>query len=53
MYKFEELYDKNHQNIPRLPIPNLDYTLDRYLRSLGSVGLLCDFWADLLHTGVC
>lgn len=40
-YKFEELYVKNHQNLPRLPIPNLDHTLDRYLRSLRSVEPRC------------
>jgi len=33
-YEFKKLYDHNHQNIPRLPIPDLDSTLDKYICSL-------------------
>lgn len=33
-YNFRDLYSVNHLNLPRLPIPNLDETLDRYLESL-------------------
>jgi hypothetical protein len=33
-YNFSDLYDVNHQNLPRLPIPDLDQTLDRYIQNL-------------------
>jgi hypothetical protein len=36
-YKFEDLYAVNHLGLPRLPIPDLDKTLDRYLESLRCV----------------
>jgi len=36
-YQFHELYSTNHLGLPRLPIPDLDATLDRYLESLQAV----------------
>ena len=33
-YVFETLFVKNHQDLPRLPIPSLDDTCSRYLRSV-------------------
>lgn len=36
-YQFHELYSTNHLGLPRLPIPDLDATLDRYLASLTAV----------------
>ena len=33
-YRFDELYTTNHLGLPRLPIPDLDATLDRYLESI-------------------
>ena len=36
-YKFSELYTTNHLGLPRLPVPDLDATLDRYLESLKPV----------------
>jgi hypothetical protein len=33
-YKFKDLYSVNHQGLRRLPIPDLNDTLDRYVRSL-------------------
>ncbi len=33
-YNFADLYAVNHQNLPRLPIPDLDQTLDRYIQNL-------------------
>ena len=33
-YDFDQLYFNNFQELPTLPIPNLDDTLDRYLKSL-------------------
>ena len=36
-YQFAELGTTNHLSLPRLPIPELDATLDRYLESLRPV----------------
>jgi hypothetical protein len=36
-YRFDELGSTNHLRLPRLPIPELDATLDRYLESLRPV----------------
>ena len=33
-YDFDRLYDTNHLDLPRLPIPSLDATLDAYITSL-------------------
>ena len=33
-YRFDALFEENHLGLPRLPIPELDATLDRYLRTL-------------------
>eukprot|EP00667_Euglena_gracilis_P004438 EG_transcript_4462 len=33
-YNFEQLYSRNHLGLPRLPIPNLTDTIERYLASV-------------------
>ena len=33
-YQFDTLFKTNHQDLPRLPIPSLDDTCTRYLRSV-------------------
>ena len=37
LYRFDELFTTNHLGLPRLPIPDLNDTLDRYLESLSPV----------------
>jgi hypothetical protein len=45
-YQFETLFEENHLGLPRLPIPALDDTLDRYLRTLQPHGTP----AELAHS---
>ena len=36
-YRFQDLYTTNHLSLPRLPIPDLDATLNNYVESLKPV----------------